>query len=93
MIRHGFFFQTGKAIFELLKPNPIIDYVCKIDGTKVGVSVTRAMKFCEGYPGDDVNRYRGNFTYEDAKYLLERNLSGIEGELILRMGDFVQISF
>lgn len=70
-----------------------MDYVCSIDDIKVGVSVTRALKFWQGFPDDDINRYRGNFTYDDAKKLLDRKLTRIKGELRLQMGDFVQKSF
>jgi hypothetical protein len=44
----------------------ITDYVCEIFDTKVGVSVTRAMK------------YRGDFTEEDAFNLLTKKLKGIQ---------------
>lgn len=70
--------MTEKELFELLKPKPLMDYVCSIDDIKVGVSVTRALKFCQGFPDDDINRYRGNFTYDDAKKLLDRKLTRIE---------------
>ena len=43
----------------------ITDYVCEIFGTKVGVSVTRAMKF-----------RGGDFTEEDAEHLLNKKLKG-----------------
>jgi len=43
----------------------ITDYVCEIFGHKVGVSVTRAMK------------YRGVFMEEDAVTLLNKKLLGI----------------
>lgn len=42
----------------------ITDYVCKIFNKKVGVSVTRAMK------------YRGQYTEEDAHHLLTKKLKG-----------------
>jgi len=44
----------------------LTDYSCRIFGHKVGVSVTRAMK------------YRGKFTLEDAKYLLHKKLTGVQ---------------
>jgi hypothetical protein len=44
----------------------ITDYTCRMFGFKLGVSVTRAMK------------YRGNFTMEDADYLLYKKLNGVE---------------
>lgn len=44
----------------------ITDYTCRMFGFKIGVSVTRAMK------------YRGNFTLEDAEYLLNKKLKGVE---------------
>lgn len=44
----------------------ITDYVCDIFGTKVGVSVTRAMKF-----------RGGAYTDEDAEHLLNKKLKGI----------------
>ncbi|XP_033727316.1 AAC-rich mRNA clone AAC4 protein-like [Pecten maximus] len=43
----------------------ITDYVCDLFGHKVGVSVTRAMK------------YHGEFTEEDAHRLLTKKLSGV----------------
>ena len=43
----------------------ITDYVCEIFGTKLGVSVTRAMKF-----------WGGAFDEEDAKHLLTKKLKG-----------------
>lgn len=70
-----------------------MDYVCSIDDIKVGVSVTRALKFRKGFPDDDINRYSGNFTSDDAINLLEKKLNAIKGELRLKMGDFVQKSF
>lgn len=42
----------------------ITDYVCEMFDTKVGVSVTRAMK------------YRGDFEDEDAEHLLNKKLRG-----------------
>lgn len=44
----------------------ITDYTCRMFGFNIGVSVTRAMK------------YRGNFTLEDAEYLLNKKLNGVE---------------
>lgn len=70
--------MTEKEIFELLKPKPLMDYVCSIDDIKVGVSVTRALKFRKGFPDDDINRYSGNFTSEDAINLLEKKLNAIK---------------
>lgn len=66
----GFFFQSENEICEYLDQNPKIDYVCEMFGIMVGVSVTRAMKFC--YPND----YRGNLTEKDARKLIERKLKG-----------------
>ena len=43
----------------------ITDYVCEIFGTKLGVSVTRAMKF-----------WGGVFDEEDALHLLTKKLKG-----------------
>lgn len=43
----------------------ITDYTCMMFSTKVGVSVTRAMK------------YQGDFTVEDAQRLLNKKLSGV----------------
>lgn len=43
----------------------ITDYTCKMFSTKLGVSVTRAMK------------YYGDFTVEDAERLLNKKLSGV----------------
>ncbi|XP_033126042.1 AAC-rich mRNA clone AAC4 protein-like, partial [Anneissia japonica] len=50
------YFPTGGAI---------TDYTCRLFGTTLGVSVTRAMK------------YRGQFDVEDAKRLLTKKLNGI----------------
>lgn len=50
----------------------ITDYVCEIFGTKVGVSVTRAMKF-----------WGGEFTVEDAEHLLRKKLKGKNVEILL----------
>jgi len=44
----------------------ITDYVCEIFGTKLGVSVTRAMKF-----------RGGTFDEEDARHLLTKKLNGV----------------
>lgn len=44
----------------------LTDYTCRIFGLKVGVSVTRAMKF------------RGKFTLEDATVLLYKKLTGVQ---------------
>lgn len=43
----------------------ITDYVCRISDKKVGVSVTRAMK------------YQAAFTEEDAHHLLSKKLRGL----------------
>lgn len=43
----------------------ITDYTCKMFSTKLGVSVTRAMK------------YHGDFTVEDAERLLNKKLTGV----------------
>jgi len=43
----------------------ITDYVCQIFNRKIGVSVTRAMK------------YHGNYTKEDAERLLTKKLNGV----------------
>ncbi|KAL5018554.1 hypothetical protein ScPMuIL_004276 [Solemya velum] len=43
----------------------ITDYVCDVFGQKVGVSVTRAMK------------YRGQYTRHDALHLLNKKLTGV----------------
>nr|XP_006824230.1 PREDICTED: AAC-rich mRNA clone AAC4 protein-like [Saccoglossus kowalevskii] len=43
----------------------ITDYTCQIFNTKLGVSVTRAMK------------YKGEFDIEDAEKLLNKKLNGV----------------
>jgi hypothetical protein len=43
----------------------ITDYTCRLFGTTLGVSVTRAMKFA------------GDFTAEDAEKLLNKKLTGV----------------
>lgn len=66
-----------------------MDYVCSIDDIKVGVLVICVFKFCKGFLDDDINRYSGNFIFEDVINLLEKKLNVIKGELRLKMGDFV----
>lgn len=57
-------FQTEMEVSYFPEGGSITDYVCDIFGTKVGVSVTRAMK------------YRGEYTEEDATNLLTKKLKG-----------------
>lgn len=59
-----FLFQTEMEVSYFPEGGSITDYVCEIFDTKVGVSVTRAMK------------YRGDFTQEDAMNLLMKKLKG-----------------
>ena len=60
-----FFFQTEMEVSYFPEGGSITDYVCELFGTKVGVSVTRAMK------------YRGEYTEGDAATLLMKKLKGI----------------
>lgn len=48
-----------------------VDYVCKISGVSVGVSVTRAIKFCN-------NSFSGSFAKEDARKLLKKKLDDLK---------------
>lgn len=57
-------FKTEMEVSYFPEGGSITDYVCDIFGTKVGVSVTRAMK------------YRGDYTEEDATNLLTKKLRG-----------------
>ena len=57
--------QTEMEVSYFPEEGSITDYVCEIFGTKVGVSVTRAMKF-----------RGGDFTEEDAEHLLNKKLKG-----------------
>ena len=59
------FYQTEMEVSYFPEGGSITDYVCELFGTKVGVSVTRAMK------------YRGEYTEEDAATLLMKKLKGI----------------
>lgn len=58
--------MTEKDIENHMKNQPIIDYICKISGKMVGVSVTRAMKNSE------------NFTENYATQFLKEKMSKIE---------------
>lgn len=73
------FFQTEKELFGLLGSGKIaVDYVCEIKGVSVGVSVTRAFRFC-------TNNFFGSFAEEDAQKLLEKKLKDLIGEFRLQM--------
>lgn len=58
--------KTEMEVSYFPEGGSITDYVCEIFGTKVGVSVTRAMKF-----------RGGEFTEEDAEHLLTKKLKGV----------------
>lgn len=63
--------KTEKELFGLLGPGKIaVDYVCEIKGVSVGVSVTRAFRFC-------TNNFFGSFAEEDAQKLLEKKLKDL----------------
>ncbi|XP_064597494.1 AAC-rich mRNA clone AAC4 protein-like [Liolophura sinensis] len=57
--------KTEMEVSYFPRGGSITDYVCGLAGVKIGVSVTRAMK------------YQGNYTQNDACYLLKKKLSGI----------------
>ena len=57
--------QTEMEVRYFPEGGPITDYTCKMFGKKLGVSVTRAMKYC------------GDFTVEDATRLLVKKLNGV----------------
>ncbi|KAK3096887.1 hypothetical protein FSP39_004414 [Pinctada imbricata] len=57
--------KTEMEVSYFPEGGSITDYVCQIDGTKLGVSVTRAMK------------YFGEYTDEDAYHLLMKKLKGV----------------
>lgn len=58
--------KTEMEVSYFPEGGSITDYVCEIFGTKLGVSVTRAMKF-----------RGGKFTEEDAEHLLSKKLKGV----------------
>ncbi|KAL4219295.1 hypothetical protein ACF0H5_021875 [Mactra antiquata] len=58
--------KTEMEVTYFPEGGSITDYVCQVFGTKVGVSVTRAMK----YRG-------GEFTTDDAEHLLKKKLKGV----------------
>ena len=60
-----FLFQTEMEVDYFPEGGSITDYVCEMFDSKVGVSVTRAMKFGGGV-----------FTEEDAEHLLNKKLKG-----------------
>ncbi|XP_048727026.2 AAC-rich mRNA clone AAC4 protein-like [Ostrea edulis] len=62
---HAKLLKTEMEVSYFPEGGSITDYVCEIFDTKVGVSVTRAMK------------YRGDFTQEDAMNLLMKKLKGV----------------
>lgn len=57
--------KTEMKVSYFPEGGSITDYVCEMFDTKVGVSVTRAMK------------YRGDFADEDAEHLLNKKLRGV----------------
>lgn len=59
------FFQTEMEVEYFPMGGSITDYVCEIFQHKIGVSVTRAMKYMGG-----------EFTHEDAITLLNKKLNG-----------------
>lgn len=60
--------KTEKKLLGLLGSGKIaVDYVCEINGVSVGVSVTRAFRFC-------TKSFFGSFAEEDAQKLLEKKL-------------------
>lgn len=58
--------KTEMEVSYFPEGGSITDYVCEIFGTKVGVSVTRAMKY-----------WGGNYTIDDAYHLLNKKLKGV----------------
>lgn len=58
--------QTEMEVSYFPEGGSITDYVCDIFGTKLGVSVTRAMKY-----------WGGAYTIEDATHLLNKKLKGL----------------
>jgi hypothetical protein len=56
--------KTEMEVPYSTKRGPIIDYVCEMFNTTVGVSVTRAMK------------YKGDYSLKEAKRLLNKKLEG-----------------
>lgn len=70
--------KTEKEIFDLFKPRRICDYVCKINGVSVGVSVTRAIKFRKGYPGNDINKFRGKLTEKGVHDFIKKKLNDLK---------------
>lgn len=69
--------KTENEIKKQLGNGPIVDYVCKIYGKTVAVSVTRAMNVIDDYPDHDIRKYRGPFTEKDAQELLKKKLEDI----------------
>lgn len=60
----------------------------------MAVSVTRAVKFDTDYlDNNDIKMYRGTFTETDAQELLKKKLIDIEGKPMLRIGDFMHMSY
>lgn len=64
--------KTEKELLDLLgsAKKIAVDYVCEIYGVSVGVSVTRAFRFC-------TNSFSGSFAEEDARKLLEKKLKDL----------------
>ncbi|XP_065928698.1 uncharacterized protein [Magallana gigas] len=64
--------KNEKELLDLLGPAKIaVDYVCKIYGVSVGVSVTRAIRF-------GTNSFSGSFAKEDVQKLLEKKLKDLK---------------
>ncbi|XP_022093023.1 AAC-rich mRNA clone AAC4 protein-like isoform X2 [Acanthaster planci] len=57
--------KTEMEVVYYPEGGSITDYTCLMFGTRLGVSVTRAMKF------------KGEFELEDAEKLLQKKLSGV----------------
>ncbi|XP_071505181.1 AAC-rich mRNA clone AAC4 protein-like [Diadema antillarum] len=57
--------QTEMEIGYFPRGGPMVDYTCEMFGVRLGVSVTRAMK------------YKAEFENEDAERLLDKKLTGI----------------
>ncbi|KAL3888196.1 hypothetical protein ACJMK2_000573 [Sinanodonta woodiana] len=58
-------YKTEMEVSYYPEGGSITDYVCDMFNTKIGVSVTRAIKF------------HGDYTHDDAEHLLTKKLKGI----------------
>lgn len=72
--------KTEKEIVRLLEKGKkiAIDYVCKIHGVSVGVSVTRAVKFRKDYLDNNINKFCGSFAEKDARKLLGKKMNDLK---------------